>query len=414
MKRNLIYFAAAALSALTLKAQNGTAIIPEIADSLVLTESILADFDSMIDTWYAENYLNMDFECLTGSEIPEFPDEVYKERMESLPCVIEMNYNPYVRKAIDFYTVRARKKTSYILGLFPLYEDIFVDALLRYHLPLELKYLPIIESALKGNAVSRVGASGMWQFMFATGRSYGLEVNSLLDDRFDVIKESDAAARYLKKLYERYNDWNLAISAYNCGPGNVNKAIARADGKTSFWEIMPYLPTGTQSYLPSFLAVNYVMSYYREHGICPIESNMTPATDTLHINRNLHYGQISAFCGVTEEELEAYNPQYLKKIVPGSYRTCVLTLPTRYIRPLIEAGDSLYTYQEETFFPKTKVNVLKEEMVTSNSYITHKIKKGESLSGIAAKYHTTVKKIKSWNNLKSDNIIAGRTLKIYK
>lgn len=376
------------------------------------SDSLYAYLDSIENTWYASHYLTVDYECLNSSQAPSFPDSVYQQRLQSLPTVIEMPYNAEVRAAIDLYTQRSRKGTSLILGLFPLYEDIFVEALRKYDLPVELKYLPIIESGLRPKAASRMGAAGMWQFIYTTGRKYDLSVNSLIDDRFDVRKATDAAARHFRDLYDIYHDWDLAISAYNCGSGNINKAITRS-GSTDFWKIYQYLPSETRSYLPSFIAINYVMEFYREHGICPAEASISPATDTLHITRNLHFGQIEELCGISEEELVAYNPQYLGKVIPGAYRECVLTLPTRYIVPLVEAGDSLYLHDSAKFFPESKTKLVADEMLSRRTYITHKIRNGETLSTIAARYHTTVKNIKAWNNMSSDRIRAGKTLKIY-
>lgn len=381
-------------------------------DERILPEDLLPQIDSLLGIWYASHYLTLDEDRITSSEVPSFSDSVYLRRLQSLPTVIEMPYNREVRAVIDQYTVRNRKSTSLILGLFPLYEDIFVEALSRYGLPLELKYLPIIESALRCKAYSRMGAAGMWQFIYSTGRKYGLSVNSLIDDRYDVRLASDAAARHLKDLYDIFQNWDLAISAYNCGSGNVTKAIKRS-GSTDFWTMYPYLPRETRGYLPAFIAINYVMSFHREHGIYAAAASISPATDTLHISRNLHMGQISGLCGVAMDELKSYNPQYIGEIIPGAYRTCVLTLPTSYILPLIEAGDSLYAYRQDEFFPKSKTAYIDDEMMNRRTYIEHKIKNGETLSSIAVKYHTTVKNIKSWNNMTSDKIRAGKTLRIY-
>ena len=381
------------------------------ADSIAL-ENLLPQLDSLLGIWYASHYLSLNDGRVTSPVNPSFSDSVYLRRMQSLPTVIDMPYNGEVRAMIDQYTVRNRNSTAMILGLFPLYEDIFVEALARYGLPIELKYLPIIESALRPKAYSRAGAAGMWQFIYSTGRKYGLYVNSLIDDRYDVRLASDAAARHLKELYGIFQDWDLAISAYNCGSGNVTKAIKRS-GSTDFWEMYPYLPRETRGYLPAFIAVNYVMNFYREHEIYPAAASISPATDTLHINRNLHLKQISELCNVPMDELKAYNPQYTGEVIPGAYRTCVLTLPTSYILPLIEAGDSLYTYRQDELFPKSRTAYIDDEMMNRRTYIEHKIKNGETLSSIAVKYHTTVKNIKSWNNMTSDRIRAGKTLRIY-
>jgi len=391
---------------------DSTAVYP---DSLCneFPESMSYDVDSLMEMWFAKQYMIYDEDCLEGSVNPKFSDSVYAERLSSLPTLVEMPYNYVTRSSIDAYMERNRKVISFALGMLPMYEDIFVEALMKYNVPIELKYLPIVESALKPKAYSRAGAAGMWQFIYSTGRKYDLYVNSLVDDRYDIMKESDAAAHHLRDLYDMFGDWSLAISAYNCGPGNITKAITRSGGKTDFWDIYPYLPRETRGYLPAFIAVNYAMSFYKEHGICPMESARPPQTDTLHVNRNLHIGQLMHYSGISQEEFNALNPQYLTEVIPGAYRTCVLTLPQQYIRPLVEAGDSLYEYDKEKFFPKSKLAYIDDDMTNRVTYITHKIKSGETLGGIAIKYHTTVKNIKNWNNLKSDNIRAGKTLRIY-
>lgn len=381
--------------------------------SLEFPESMSYDVDSLMGTWLAKQYIIYDEECLEGSVNPKFSDSVYAERLSSLPTIVDMPYNYLTRNSIDAYVGRNRKVISFALGMLPMYEDIFVEALIKYDVPIELKYLPIVESALKPKAYSRAGAAGMWQFIYSTGRKYGLNVNSLIDDRYDIIKESDAAARHLRDLYDMFGDWSLAISAYNCGPGNITKAITRSGGKRDFWDLYPYLPRETRGYLPAFIAVNYAMNFYKEHGICPMESARPPQTDTLHIGRNLHIGQLMHYSGISQDEFNALNPQYLTEVIPGAYRTCVLTLPQQYIRPLLEAGDSLYEYDKDKFFPKSKLAYIDDDMTNRITYVTHKIKSGETLGSIAIKYHTTVKNIKNWNNLKSDNIRAGKTLRIY-
>lgn len=385
------------------------------ADSLQfdMPESSQYDIDSLLTLWHAAHYLQYDMDCIEGSVNPTVSDSVIAVRLSSLPTIVEMPFNSVVRNSIDNYTGKSRKIISYALGMLPLYEETFVNALIKYDVPVELKYLPIVESALKPKAYSRAGAAGMWQFIYSTGRKYGLSVNSLLDDRYDVIKETDAAAHHLRDLYDMFGDWSLAISAYNCGPGNVTKAMTRSGGKKSFWEIYPYLPRETRGYLPAFIAVNYAMTFYKEHGICPMIPETPPVNDTIVIRKNLHNQQIIHFCGIDIDELKALNPQYLTDIIPGAHRPCVLTLPQQYITPLLEAGDSLYTFDSEKLFTKSQLAYIDNDMNNRITYTTHKIKSGETLGSIARKYHTTVKNLKSWNNLKSDNIRAGQTLKIY-
>ncbi|MCQ2064830.1 MAG: transglycosylase SLT domain-containing protein [Bacteroidaceae bacterium] len=402
------------IAAMTAAAQDRAAAVPDTAATAVdLPESFSYDVDSLMDAWFARQYLTFDEDCFESSANPAVSDEEYARRLASLPTIIDMPYNSITRNSIDAYVGRNRKIISFALGMLPIYEDIFVDALMKYNVPLELKYLPIVESALKPKAYSRAGAAGMWQFIYSTGRTYGLYVNSLVDDRYDIIRETDAAARHLRDLYDMFGNWDLAISAYNCGPGNISKAITRSGGKTGFWDIYPYLPHETRGYLPAFIAVNYAMNFYKEHGICPMESVRPQQTDTLHICRNLHFGQILHYCDISRDELSALNPQYLTDVIPGAYRTCVLTVPLQYLRPLLEAGDSLYEYDRETYFSKAKLAVIDDDMTNRITYFTHKIREGENLGSIARKYHTTVKNIKAWNNLKSDNIRAGKTLRIY-
>ncbi|MBO4560864.1 MAG: transglycosylase SLT domain-containing protein [Bacteroidaceae bacterium] len=384
-------------------------------DSLTVEfpESMEFDVDSLMGLWFAKQYLMYDSDCVEGSVNPKFSDTVYAERLSSLPTIVEMPYNYVTRNSIDAYMGRNRKVISFALGMLPIYEDLFVEALMKYNVPLELKYLPIVESALKPKAYSRAGAAGMWQFIYSTGRKYGLYVNSLVDDRYDIAKASDAAAHHLRDLYDMFGDWSLAISAYNCGPGNVTKAITRSGGKRDFWDLYPYLPRETRGYLPAFIAVNYAMSFYKEHGICPMESGRPSQTDTLHITRNLHIDQVIHYSGISQDEFKALNPQYLTEVIPGAYRTCVLTLPQQYIKPIVEAGDSLYEYNKEKLFPKSKLAYIDDDMKNRITYITYKIKSGDTLGSIAIKYHTTVKNLKNWNNLTSDNIRAGKTLRIY-
>ena len=382
------------------------------ADSTYLPESLTYDIDSIMDMWNGSHLIQFDSECRNDAKAGSVSDSVLAQRLSTLPTIVEMTMNNVVRSSIQAYTGRNSNIISYALGMLPFYEETFVNALIRYDVPLELKYLPIVESALKPKAYSRAGAAGMWQFIYSTGRKYDLMINSLIDDRYDVRRATDAAARHLKDLYCIFNDWDLAISAYNCGSGNVTKAIARS-GKSNFWDIYPYLPRETRGYLPAFIAVNYVMNYYMDHGICPAAASISPATDTLHISRNLHIGQIEEMCGIGSDEIRAYNPQYISDIIPGAYRECVLTLPTHDILSVIQAGDSLYSFNLDKFMPKSRTAYVDDEMMNRRTYIEHRIRNGETLSGIAAKYHTTVRNIKSWNNMTSDRIRAGKTLRIY-
>ena len=253
-----------------------------------LPESMESDMDSLYWDWVSKNYIFENEDCQTTSTNPPVNDSIYIERLSRIPAIIEMPYNDAVKKLIESYTTRLRSKVSYMLAAANLYMPIIEEALEAYDLPLELKYLPIIESALNPSALSRRRASGLWQFILSTGKRYGLENNSLVDERRDPIKSTWAAARYLSELYNIYKDWNLALAAYNCGPGNVNKAIRRANGATDYWEIYDFLPRETRGYVPAFIAANYIMNYYCEHGICPMESELPALTDTVQIHQDLH------------------------------------------------------------------------------------------------------------------------------
>lgn len=288
----------------------------ERQESIELPKSMTYPLDSLLNDWKAKNYIDLGKDCSTAEINPLFSDSVYIDRLSRMPTVMEMPYNEIVRKFIDMYAGRLRNQVSFMLSACNFYMPIFEEALDAYNLPLELKYLPIIESALNPSAVSRAGAGGLWQFMIGTGKMYGLESNSLVDDRRDPIKATWAAARYLKDLYDIYHDWNLVIAAYNCGPGTINKAIRRSGGETDYWSIYNYLPKETRGYVPAFIAANYVMTYYCDHNICPMETNIPESTDTIQVNKNLHFQQIADLCNVPMDQIRSLNPQYKKK----SYR----------------------------------------------------------------------------------------------
>ena len=301
-----------------------------VSDSTeVYPESMEADLNTLLTNWYIQQYAVVDNSCLENSVNVDYPDSVYIRKLSQLPTVIEMPYNSVVRRYIDMYVQRRRALVENLLGLSTYYMPIFEEALEREGLPLELKYLPIIESALRPDATSRAGAAGLWQFMVKTGKSMGLEVNSLVDERRDPIKSSAMAARYLKDLYGIYHDWALAIASYNCGPGNVSKAIRRSGGKTDYWEIYPYLPRETRGYVPAFIAVNYVMNYYNDHNICPVLTRRPLLTDTVQVTRRVHLKQISDVLQIPIEEIRSLNPQYRRDIIPGNIRPYASCLRSR-------------------------------------------------------------------------------------
>lgn len=416
------------LASTQVKAQSVDVIIKENGterqESIDLPKSMTYPLDSLLNDWKAKNYIDLGKDCSTSEVNPLFSDSVYIDRLSRIPAIMEMPYNEIVRKFIDMYAGRLRNQVSFMLSACNFYMPIFEEALDAYNLPLELKYLPIIESALNPSAVSRAGASGLWQFMLATGKMYGLESNSLVDERRDPIKATWAAARYLKELYAIYGDWNLVIAAYNCGPGTINKAIRRANGKTDYWDIYNLLPKETRGYVPAFIAANYVMTYYCDHNICPMETNIPASTDTVQVNKNLHFEQIADICGVSIDQIKSLNPQYKKNIIPGDSKSYTLRLPQSHISIFIDQQDTIYTHRADELFRNRKTIAINDNTPPSSTRAKasvgkgtptyHKIKSGETLGTIAAKYGVRIKDIQSWNGLRNTKIAAGKQLKIYK
>lgn len=432
-----------------------------------LPEGMSVSCDSLINEWMAKKYLYPDTTCANPDYNPTFTTEEYQERLRRLPVVMEMPYNSVVQKFIDQYSGRLRRTVSYALGAGNFYIPIFEEALDYYGLPLELKYLPVIESALEPKAKSPAGAVGLWQFMLATGKRYDLKVNSLIDERQDPYKSSWAAARYLRDLYKIYRDWNLVIAAYNCGPTNVNKAIHRANGVRDYWTIYPYLPSETRGYVPAFIAANYIMNYYCEHNICPMKTKLPITTDTVTIMRDLHMQQVAELCNVDVEAIQALNPQYRTQLIPGSSGPMTLRLPTETLNTFIDLKDSVYNYRvDELLTRRSSVEVddrLDNRSVASKrraarqqsasesssssrssasksssrkssrssssksssrssrsskksknakSSASATVRKGDTLIEIAHRNGTTVEKLKKKNKIKGNMIKPGQKLKV--
>ena len=359
-------------------------------------EAMGYELDSLMNLYMAKTYLDEDEDCQMKDINPVFEKEVYIDRLSRIPSIIEMPYNDVVQKFIDRYSGRLRHSVSYMLGASNFYMPIFEEALEAYELPLELRYMPVIESALNPTAVSRAGATGLWQFMLPTGKRYGLNVNSLVDERRDPIKSSYAAAQYLSDLYKVFGDWTLVIAAYNCGPEQVNKAIRRSNGERDYWKIYPYLPKETRGYVPAFIAANYIMTYYCDHNICPMKTRLPAKTDTLMLSKNVHLEQIAAVCGVSIDELRALNPAYRRDVIPGATELSCLRLPQTEVGKFIDNEDSIYNYKSEELMAKrTEVEVNKQAASTTSSkrsatrrksrtrarYVT--IRSGQTLSELA-------------------------------
>lgn len=392
-------------------------------ETIGLPISMTYDVDSLLNEWHSKNSLKPDNNCMMKDENPSFSDSVYIDRLSRIPAVMELTYNDIVRKFIELYSGKLRKQVSFMLGASNFYMPMFEEALDAYNIPQELKYLPVIESSLNPKATSPVGAAGLWQFMLGTGKIYGLESNSIVDERRDPIKSTWAAAKYLRDLYTIYKDWNLVIAAYNCGTGNINKAIRRANGARDYWAIYNYLPQETRGYVPAFIAANYVMTYYCDHNICPMEAELSENTDTVQVSKSLHFEQIADICGISIDQIRSLNPQYKIDIVPGNTEICTLRLPRNYINTFIDSQDTIYAYRADELFSNRKTVEVKEEVVkavtpkyTSHKarYTSHKIRKGQTLSDIADKYGVTVKQLKKWNGLRKNSISAGKRLKIRK
>ena len=405
-----------------------------------LPEAMTSEYDSLLSVYNSRTYLKINTDCNMPDVNPVYSKEVYKERLARIPSVIELPYNDVVQKFIDRYSGRLRRSVSIMLGAQNFYMPTFEEALESYGLPLELKYLPVIESALNPNAVSRVGATGLWQFMLSTGKQYGLEVNSLVDERRDPVRASYAAAHYLRDLYKIFGDWNLVIAAYNCGPDNINKAIHRSNGATDYWQIYPYLPKETRGYVPAFIAANYIMNYYCDHNICPMQADLPGKTDTVVVSRDVHFEQVAKVLGMEIGQIQQLNPQYRRNIVNGSTRPMALRLPATLVGKFIDNEDSIYAYRPDVLLAKrTEVDVNED----APSYSRHSssssrskssssrksrskgkkgkknkggrnvtIRQGDTLSEIAKRNGTTVKKLKKLNKISGSGIRAGKKLRI--
>ena len=376
--------------------------------------------DSLLQLWY-RSYAISDFDAVHEYDMDsvrftsDVSDEEMVRRLADMNSFISLPFNDNVKNYIILYSEKMKERMGRILGLSQYYFPVFEDILSKYSLPLELKYMAIVESMLNPTATSRAGAKGIWQFMYATGRSYGLEITSYVDERMDVEKSMDAAARYLSDAYRIFGDWTLAMSSYNCGAGNVSKAIRRAGGSMDYWDIYPYLPRETRGYVPAFVGVMYAMTYHQEYGIEPQDVGMPAATDTFEIRKNLHFRQISDVVGVPIEEIETLNPQYFNDIIPGDNHSYILRLPSSWTGAFLAAEpDSLYGYKRDSLLSSRVIrDVQNSGSKAAQGRIAYRVRSGDYLGKIAGRYGVSVSQLKRWNNLRSSNIRAGQTLYIY-
>lgn len=457
-RRISITLAAAAVAMMCAPLQARQTQTPSVLDlktsisdsSIVFPESFEQDSQRLLEGWYMRNYTSLDPDTPDPGN-PDVSDDEIRRRLSGLPTVIEMPFNQVVRAYIDRYTEKSRPQVSAILGLGTYYLPIFEQALEERGLPQELKYIPVIESGLDPNAVSKHGAAGLWQFMLGTAKGLGMEVNSLVDERRDPYLSSAAAADYLKSLHDAYGDWSLAIAAYNCGPNNVNKAIRRAGGdakKQDFWSIYEYLSPETRGYVPMFIAANYVMNYYPQHRISPVLPTKPLVTDTIHVADRTHFNQISAVLDIPVDELRLLNPQYRADLIPGSAeKQYTLILPSRQVQAYIMSREEILAYEAEKYGRRDSVEPGDEaspaqepQIVTSllpiaehpesapsdaasslvaasktapaGTSVTHKVAKGETLASIASRYGVSASQLRSANHLRRNSVRVGQTLKI--
>lgn len=390
----------------------------DVAEGEFMGSDLPMNTDSLMSIWYHQRNLSLIENADNGVDLDstvllsDIPDSVYIERLRQMNSFIALPYNKIIKNYIISYTQRIPNKTEVILGLAGYYMPIFEEIFDSYGLPLELKSMAIIESALNPRATSRVNAKGMWQFMYSTAIRYNLTINSYVDERLDPIKSGYAAARYLRDSYLIFGDWVLAIASYNCGVGNVNKAIRRSGGSKDFWEIYPYLPRETRGYIPSFIAALYVLNYYKEHQLTPTKIQMPVHTDTIKVHKMLHFEQISHFTGMPVQEIRDLNPQYLHDIIPGVEREYILRIPFNYTNSFVDHEKEMYTYKDSVYFNPGVLKKIKETGSASSTRIVHKVKSGETLSHIALKYRVKVSDLQRWNGIKT-NIRIGQKIIIY-
>ncbi|MDL2208077.1 transglycosylase SLT domain-containing protein [Parabacteroides sp. OttesenSCG-928-O15] len=388
-------------------------------DSLALEigfipKSFDLDVDSLLNSWHVQYFSNVDDYCHDDAQNVAFPDSIYRMRLESLYRIIPLTYNKSVKDCINLYAEKRRGLVRYMLGMANYYFPIIEQVLDEHDMPDELKYLAVVESALNPNALSRVGAAGLWQFMLPTGKMCGLEINSLVDERRDPVKATHAACVYFQNMYDIYEDWNLVLAAYNCGPGNVNKAIRRAGGKTDFWDIYTYLPKETRSYVPLFIAAYYIMNYSCEHNLCPVQTTLPLATDTIMVDKMLHFDQITDLISIDIELLRLLNPQYKRDIIPGNSKPSILKLPALDCYAFVEKEDTIYQHRmDELLANCVPYNAITTGQSSARERITHVAKTGENLYTIADKYGVTAREIRRWNGLGSNRVAKGKRVIVY-
>jgi membrane-bound lytic murein transglycosylase D len=394
-------------------------------------QQYLQRLDSLYFAWQGNRlpvrlYQDTAIAFTKDNNIPDLPDSVFIQRLAGIPSAIELTYNKQVRSYLDLYTKSRRKQVSIMLGLSDYYFPMIEAKLDAHGLPLELKYLPIIESALNPMAKSRVGAQGMWQFMLGTAKLYKLNVNSFIDERLDPVRSTEVACKYLKELYSIFGDWHLVIAAYNCGPGNMKKAIARAGGKKNYWDVFYYLPSETRGFVPAFIAATYIMNYSQDHGFYAVKPEIPVNSDTVMVYRELHLGQVSEVLGLDLATLHMLNPKYRRKILPAAGGPYDLRLPEDKVGTFIAFQDSILGFKQHVYLAKN--NMDKEPVRSGKSKskakpsappsaddvaLTYSVKSGDNLGYIASWYQVGVSDIRDWNGLSGSNLRIGQKLTVY-
>jgi membrane-bound lytic murein transglycosylase D len=420
MRTKTIFFAATLLLTASLASRAADSDSPFAPREMTIS-STPECYDSLLCEWHrtgAFSYERFFSDFIIPDSFPateEVPDSVYVNRLQAMVSPVHLPYNPVIKQYLGMYTSSRRSTVAHILGRSQHYFPMIEQELANAGLPLELRMLPVVESALTPTAVSRAGATGLWQFMYATGKYYGLEITSFIDQRRDPVAATRAACRYLAELHGIYDDWTLALAAYNCGPGNVNKALKRAGaGAKTYWDIYPFLPTETRGYVPSFVAATYAYNYHKLHDINPVQLSMPLSTDTIMVSRLMHLEQVSSTLDTPLDVLRALNPQYKMDIIPAVEKQYSLTLPSTQAIKFIELQETIHA--KDTVYLAEYLQTGSDGLAQFNiSSITHRVRSGEVLGSIARKYGVTVSQIVKWNNLRSANRLSiGQVLEIYK